>query len=566
MMRADNSEDVSKGHTGSAIRNVVLATVPEKRLEVMLDIVRNKVARVLGTRPEKIEIDRSLMDLGLDSLMGFELRNWIEGELRLNVPVVELMQGPTVEKLTKLVLTQLEKGQKTDPKEKVASQLLLDPSTLLDTDPEKTKALGELMTMVGDVRGELQGSEDAIDLAVEASRYAAIFKEEFARDKSRNADPAREPKIIFMTGSTGFVGAYVLRHLLATDPRLQVRCLVRAESTQDGLARIHKNLDQFGQWDPNFAERIRPILGDVAQPQFGLSDGDYTQLSMDVDCVVHNAAGVNFLLTYTQLKPVNVEGTLNALRLAAAARVKPYFHVSTLFTFSILDHLQLATVTEQHNPARHELLLGGYLQSKWVADNIVQEARAAGLPATILRPGIVTGDSKTGASSNDIITRALASAIQLGCTPAEEMRFPFTPVDFVGKAIANLVLCGKASNRNFHLVNNDTVDWRTVIGWLVDRHFRIDILPYADWLERLKQSSTESAGTMLSALLPLIPEVQLSEHAEGFDRPIFDCGDSNAMLNTLGVGCPAITPELIDTYVAFLFQSGAISADCRPGG
>ena len=94
MMLASSVGEEGNSQSGNAIRNLILATDPEKRIEALLEIVREKVARVLGTRPEKIEVDRSLMDMGLDSLMGFELRNWIEGELRINVPVVELMQGP----------------------------------------------------------------------------------------------------------------------------------------------------------------------------------------------------------------------------------------------------------------------------------------------------------------------------------------------------------------------------------------------------------------------------------------------------------------------------------------
>jgi acyl transferase domain-containing protein/NADPH:quinone reductase-like Zn-dependent oxidoreductase/aryl carrier-like protein len=66
-------------------------------------LVRNKVARVLGTTPERLDVDKPLLHLGIDSLMAVELRNWIEQEWRLHVSIMELMRSPSLASLTQLL-------------------------------------------------------------------------------------------------------------------------------------------------------------------------------------------------------------------------------------------------------------------------------------------------------------------------------------------------------------------------------------------------------------------------------------------------------------------------------
>jgi acyl carrier protein len=72
--------------------------------------VRDKVARVLGTSPERLDDDKPLLNLGIDSLMAVELRNWIEQELRINVPIMELMRSPSLARLTDLLFEQCANG------------------------------------------------------------------------------------------------------------------------------------------------------------------------------------------------------------------------------------------------------------------------------------------------------------------------------------------------------------------------------------------------------------------------------------------------------------------------
>jgi amino acid adenylation domain-containing protein len=83
------------------------AVAPEQRPELLDALLGEKVARLLGANLAKLDRDKPLLNLGLDSLMAVELRNWIESELRVNLPIVELMRSPSIARLTELLLGQL---------------------------------------------------------------------------------------------------------------------------------------------------------------------------------------------------------------------------------------------------------------------------------------------------------------------------------------------------------------------------------------------------------------------------------------------------------------------------
>ena len=93
-------------------RDAILAADPEARPGLLETLLRDKVARVLGTSPDRLDGDRPLLQLGIDSLMAVELRNWLEGELQVDLPIVELMRSPSVSGLAELLAERLETGAK----------------------------------------------------------------------------------------------------------------------------------------------------------------------------------------------------------------------------------------------------------------------------------------------------------------------------------------------------------------------------------------------------------------------------------------------------------------------
>lgn len=105
---AEGSEE-GQGGGGAALRKALLEASSEERQELMLETLRKQVARVLGANPQKLDVEKPLTELGLDSLMAVELRNWVEGDLRLSLPTVELMKGPSLVRLSEILLDQLAK-------------------------------------------------------------------------------------------------------------------------------------------------------------------------------------------------------------------------------------------------------------------------------------------------------------------------------------------------------------------------------------------------------------------------------------------------------------------------
>jgi acyl transferase domain-containing protein/NADPH:quinone reductase-like Zn-dependent oxidoreductase/SAM-dependent methyltransferase/NADP-dependent 3-hydroxy acid dehydrogenase YdfG len=92
---------------GIPLRNRLLHLDASERRKLLLQVIGDRVARILGTSAAKLDMNQSITDLGLDSLVGMELRNWIESELLVSISVVSLSQGLSVVQLTELLLRKL---------------------------------------------------------------------------------------------------------------------------------------------------------------------------------------------------------------------------------------------------------------------------------------------------------------------------------------------------------------------------------------------------------------------------------------------------------------------------
>ena len=133
---------------------------------------------------------------------------------------------------------------------------------------------------------------------------------------------------VLLTGSTGFVGAYLLRSLLRDTPAV-VYCLVRPNGTE-ASARVRRNLIQYGIWEERFAKRIRCVYGDITQPLLGMASRDFRAIADSVGAIYHAAAAVDWVRPYEELRDVNVFGTRELLRLACAGTPKSFHFLSSL--------------------------------------------------------------------------------------------------------------------------------------------------------------------------------------------------------------------------------------------
>jgi NADPH:quinone reductase-like Zn-dependent oxidoreductase/acyl carrier protein len=77
---------------------------PEERRDIVENFIRDQVAKVLGIAAGRLELDRSLNELGLDSLMAVELKNRLEADLQLSLSAGRLVQGPSIQELATDVL------------------------------------------------------------------------------------------------------------------------------------------------------------------------------------------------------------------------------------------------------------------------------------------------------------------------------------------------------------------------------------------------------------------------------------------------------------------------------
>ncbi|MEU4724336.1 amino acid adenylation domain-containing protein [Nonomuraea dietziae] len=380
-------------------------------------------------------------------------------------------------------------------------------------------------------------TEDDPDLTAEAVLPADLAT--LARPHEVLAPPATSPSAVLVTGATGFLGAHLVAQL-AVRTDADILCLVRASDEREATARVLDNLRSHGlEADP---ARIVGVPGDLAQERYGMTPDAFAALARRTEVICHNGGRVNFAESYARLRPVNVGGTLEAMRLAALAGARLHL-VSTLGVF-LGDAYRGRPVTELDPPDDPEGLGSGYDRSKWVADRLAREGRTAGLRVSVHRPARVSGDSRTGrGNAGDYFSRLLATCAALGAVPDLPFEEDLAPVDYVAAGIAHLAVTSDADDEH-HYSNHHYFNGATISYTGIARAMGADLVPWGRW-----RSAVLEGGERL----PLAPfAATLPEATPRFERPLFDCGRTEKLLSAAGITCPPADAALLNRYLDHL--------------
>ncbi|WP_372365620.1 thioester reductase domain-containing protein [Candidatus Uabimicrobium sp. HlEnr_7] len=309
-------------------------------------------------------------------------------------------------------------------------------------------------------------------------------------------DISLKQKNVFVTGVTGFLGSYLLYDLLTKSSYEKIYCLVRAHDKNSAFERIKGSVYE---WREEFADKLVIVTGTVDEEYMGLSEGVFLELAKEIDCVIHNAANVNFVAPYEYLKKTNVHSCLEIIRLATKFRLKPVHFVSTLAVFNSPQRPE--RVTENSYIDDVNTLYSGYAQSKWVAEKLFQEAQNQLLPVSIYRPGLITGDMNTGyCNSDDFLCRFIKGGIQKQRFPDIDIEIDMTPVNYVSEAIVHLL---DKPNQVYHLANPQPIKLKSYVSWLQEYGFSVELIDFESWLKLLKDNMEDNA---LFPVLPFITE------------------------------------------------------------
>src|SRR5881409_2188391 len=126
---------------------------------------------------------------------------------------------------------------------------------------------------------------------------------------------------IFVTGSTGYLGSYIVAGLF-TEHRESLNLLVRAKTEQEARERLWASLQlhfEFPEFIEHIDTRVRIFRGDLTNERFGLCDDEYHALVDTTDSLIHCAASLN-RKSEKQCLNVNLRGTLEVIQLARRAQ------------------------------------------------------------------------------------------------------------------------------------------------------------------------------------------------------------------------------------------------------
>lgn len=261
-----------------------------------------------------------------------------------------------------------------------------------------------------------------------------------------------------LTGFPAFSARRMARRVLEEEPGAQLLLLVR-EKFREEAGRFHEDLPG------DLRRRLEILDGDITHMDLGLSGSEWRDLADRIVRILHLASIYFVGVERAVVEAVNLRGTEEVLELAAACtKLERLVHFSTTHVSGDRRGLVLEEELEMGQAFRNH-----YEETKFRAERLVRRAGERGLPVTILRPGVVVGDSRTGEIDRldgpyHLIRMIVASPLDV--TPPLPARgdspLHLVPIDYVVDAAHAILRRPDSVGRTYHLVDPNPMPARQV--------------------------------------------------------------------------------------------------------
>ncbi|KAJ6534661.1 putative aminoadipate reductase [Mycena vulgaris] len=365
--------------------------------------------------------------------------------------------------------------------------------------------------------------------------------------------------VVFLTGSTGNLGADLLAQLVLHDQFAVVYAFNRPSKKNESLVSRHEKRFNEKGLDCGLlkSEKIVFLEGDTAENQLGLDDLVYKQIQQNVTIIIHAAWRLDFNLTLQSFES-NIQGTTNLIKMAQASR-----HASSLrflFTSSI-SSVQGWNPTEGLVPEEiiqdpHVAVGTGYGESKFVTEQILF---GSGLHSCSLRIGQMSGSRLTGTwPVTNWFPMLVQASLKLGAIPDARGVISWIPVDAVAQSIFELVLSEKSLPPVLNIVHPYPITWSSMIGTLRAALIRakglgpdaLQLVSFQHWF-KLLESSPDSD-------LPALKLLDFYRHMSQGDACMSDPNSEFAGMPSFDTTTPTVgvsseiktlTPQEVERWV-----------------
>jgi thioester reductase-like protein len=335
-----------------------------------------------------------------------------------------------------------------------------------------------------------------------------------------------DEQTMLLTGfPTVFLARRVLTKVLSSEPRTHVLCLAPRKQVEIAEAAL-RLLPQEER------KRAEIVVGDTSEMDFGMSGARFLELSRRVDVVHHCAFAAYAGVRREVAERINTGGTGEVLELCEASERGCRLVLWSSATVSGKLHGRIAEGELLQPPSFPSVVE----ETRFRVEQMVREAMDH-VPATILRPSIIVGDSRTGEIDRMegpylLILLMLSSPVDLRMPLPGRGDVPLNlvPIDYAVDAGCAIARDPRSVGRTFHIVDESPPTARRVFALIAEATGRPG--PVGSLPSQLATALLRTPGLERFSHIPRAFLEQLATEVT------YDARNTRELLMGSGIECP----------------------------